>query len=88
MLVNKMEKWVDDEDEWFIDFLAEMTKNDNYGDDLSGYYPDVEFDENEFDLRYESYNRCGDSDYYYATIPIEDVVRKLRKEKLDLIKNI
>jgi len=83
-----MNEWVDNEDEWFIDFLAEMTNGDKYGDDLSGYYPDVDFDGDEFDLRYYSYNRCGDSDQYYASIPVEDVVRKLRKEKLDLIKNI
>lgn len=87
MLVNKIYEWVENKEEWFIDFLAEMTDDDKYGADLSGYYPDVEFDGDEFDLRYESYSRCGGSDYYYASIPVEDVVRKLRKEKLDLIKN-
>lgn len=87
MLVNEMYKWVENEEEWFFDFLAEMTEGDKYGDDISGSYPEVEFDGEDFELSYTSYNRCGDSDYYYATIPLEDVVRKLRKEKLELIKN-
>lgn len=88
MLVEKIQEWIDDEEEWFSDFLTEMTKDRKYGDDLTGEYPDIEYDKETFDLRYESYNRCGDSDYYYASIPVEDVVRKLRKEKLELIKNI
>ncbi len=88
MLIDKMKEWIEYEDEWFTDFLTEMTKNGTYGDDISGDYPDIEFDDNEFNLSYVSYDRCGDSDYYYATIPTGDVVRKLRKEKLKLIKNI
>lgn len=86
MLVNKIKKWVDNEEKWFIEFLADMTKNEKYGENLTGEYHDVEFDGEDLNLTYELYNRCGDSDYYYATIPLEDVVRKLRKDKLEQLK--
>ena len=87
MLINKMHEWVIDKEEWFFDFLTEMTENNDYGDNLSGDYPDeVEFDGTEFYLSKETWSRCG-SDWYSATIPVEDVVKKLRKEKLETIKN-
>ena len=28
MLVNKIEKWIDIEEEWFMDFLIDMTENE------------------------------------------------------------
>ena len=34
------QKEIDIEEEWFIDFLTEMTKGEKYGDDISGYTPD------------------------------------------------
>lgn len=87
MLVEKIKNWIDNKEEWFFDFLTEMTKDGKYGDDMSGDYPDdVEFDDNEVDIRNETWNRCG-SDYYYASIPVEHIVKKLRKDKLEEIKN-
>ena len=88
MLIDKINELVDNKEEWFFDLLTEMTENGDYGDNLSGDYPDdVDFDGYEFYISKETWSRCG-SDYYSATIPLEHVVRKLRKEKLDLIKNI
>ena len=90
MLVNKIKQWIDNEEEWFINFLTEMTKNEICGDDLSGYdVDDVDFDidTNEICMRYDYSTRCGDSDSLFANIPVEHVIRKLRKDKLDLIKN-
>jgi len=89
MLVNEIEKWIDNEEEWFEDFLTEMTKDEKYGDDLSNYaIDDSEIDGDNIWLSYSYSSRCGDSDYLHANIPIVDVVRKLRKDKLDEIKNI
>ena len=40
MIIDKIKKWIIIEKEWFIDFLTEMTINEDYGDDISGSYPD------------------------------------------------
>ena len=87
MLVDKINEWINNEEEWFVEFLAEMTEDEKYGDDLSDYYPDVEIDGKEIWLTYEYSTRCGDYDNYYAHIPITDVIQKLRKEKLEVLKN-
>lgn len=81
MLIDDVKKWVEFEDEWFFDFLSDMTHDGRYGDSI--YYPDdVVIDEDYISLSKWSYNRCGDSDYSNATIPVTDVLRKLRKEKI------
>ncbi len=85
MLVNEIKKWVDNEEEWFTDFLLEMTESEKYGDELDNY-DDIEFDDKAIWMTYSYSTRCGDNDYYHANIPVEDVVRKLRKEKLEIIK--
>jgi len=89
MIIDKIKKWIIIEKEWFIDFLTEMTINEDYGDDISGSYPDnIELENDKIYISYSTSNRCGDSDYYLATIPIADVIRKLRLEKLEtIIKN-
>lgn len=87
MLVNKIKQWIYNDEDWFTDFLTEMTKDGKYGDNLNGEYPDIEIDDDEIELIYYKYDRCGDSEQYYALIPIEHVVKKLRKDKLELLKN-
>jgi len=86
MLVNKIEKWIDNEEEWFMDFLIEMTESEKYGDELDSY-DDIEIDGNNIWMTYSYSTRCGDSDSFHANIPVEHVIRKLRKDKLEEIKN-
>lgn len=86
MIIDKIEKWIDVEEEWFVDFLTEMTTDEKYGDVLSGsYLDDMEIDGDDIYISYSSSNRCGESDYYSATIPVEHVINKLRTEKLEKI---
>ena len=86
MLINDIKKWVEVEDEWFFGFLAKMTRENDYGD--SFHYPDdVVIDADYINLHRWTYDRCGGSDYHNAIIPVIDVLKNLRKEKIQKINN-
>ena len=55
-------------------------------DELSSY-DEIEIDGNNIWITYSYSTRCGDYDSLHANIPIVDVVKKLRKDKLEEIKN-